>query len=300
MRSRFTIGFILAITCLTVAWARTDPALKAKIEAFYDKSDQLLGAKDVEGWMSLLTEDFQFIFAGNAKDGIRSGLKEKFKGSDELLDSHRILEIAPSGNMIKVIYDTKIEKRSGKEDWKMVSQGTGLDYLIYENGSLKIARSAVIDKYRLTNVMGQSYRDMRAGISFSVPSKWEIIPTEHSTLQGAVYVLAPELSSAVMFGYMPSGGAMAQKAAEGDEAIGKLLSKPEAYKLIKSGPIRFAGRSGYEIESEFFIPNDRERHRRRVYLDAGPFLHVFCFDAMPPKQWDKVKDGFQSIIDSIK
>jgi hypothetical protein len=122
----------------------------------------------------------------------------------------------------------------------------------------------------------------------------------HPTLQGTVFVLAPDMSSAALFGYVVSPTAVAQQAAEGDEAIAKLMAKPGSYKLFKSGPIRVGGRDGFEIESEFFMNGDRERHRRRVYLNAGSFLYVFCFDGMPAKQWDKVKSGFQSILDSVK
>ena len=103
-----------------------------------------------------------------------------------------------------------------------------------------------------------------------------------------------------MIGYVKAPGISAKQAAEGDEALGKNLSDKNAYQLIKSGPINVGLYKGYEIESKFFIPRDRERHRRRVYFKAGGLLYVLCFDAMPFKQWDSVKDGFQFILDSLK
>ena len=91
-----------------------------------------------------------------------------------------------------------------------------------------------------------------------------------------------------------------KKAAEGDEAIGRVLSKPGTYRLLRSGTVRINGYEGFEIESEFFFIGDRERRRHRVYLSAGDMLYVLCFDAMPARQWGSVKDGFQSILNSVR
>ena len=96
--------------------------------------------------------------------------------------------------------------------------------------------------------------------------------------------MAPDGSSAAMLGHVKAAGVNPQQAVEGDEAMAKLLSKPGTYKLIRSGPIRVNGLEGFEIESEFFITGDRERHRRRVYLIAGDLLYVLCFDGIPVRR----------------
>ena len=104
-----------------------------------------------------------------------------------------------------------------------------------------------------------------------------------------------------MMGYVRAPGISAKKAVEGDEAAGKILSDPQKYELIKSGPITVDGHQGFESESKFFIVLEgRERHRRRVYFNADGLLYLLCFDAMPFSQWDQVKDDFQSMVNSIK
>jgi hypothetical protein len=211
------------------------------------------------------------------------------------------VDITRSGNWIKVLNNSKMEARRRNKEWSDVSVGATVDLLIQEGNSLKVARSTTVDKPRLSYVVEQTYRDSQTGFSFTAPKNWGIFPTSiHPTIQGCVFVLAPDGTSGAMLGYVKAPGISAQQAAEGDEAMGKILSLPGTYRLIRSGPIRVNGLEGFEIESEFFIPSDRERHRHRVYLVAGDLLYVLCFDAMPFKQWDKVKDGFRFILNSVK
>ena len=295
------VGLILVTACVSGVWAKDDARLKARVQALYEKAEQAFQAKDLEGYMSLLTDDFQGIFLGRDREGNKSLLKDLFDGYSSLRVDNALLEITRSGNRIRVINEVKIEGKSRNKDWALISQATSLDLLVQEGNSLKIFRSTQIDKYRMTNVSGQTYRDGQTGFSFTVPSNWEILPTTaHPTIQGGVFVMAPDGSSAAMLGHVKAAGVNPQQAVEGDEAMAKLLSKPGTYKLIRSGPIRVNGLEGFEIESEFFITGDRERHRRRVYLVAGDLLYVLCFDAMPFKQWDRVKGGFQFILNSVR
>jgi hypothetical protein len=295
-----TFGLILSIACCSDAWARGNPRLRAKIEAFYNQRDQLYGTKNLEGCMAQLTDDFQFIYFGLNRESSRATLKDFFDAYDELRSEHQILDISQSVHMIKVVSESKLEGRSRNKEWKVISQGTSLELLVEKGNALKIFRSTIIDKYRLNYVVGQTYRDAQTGFSFTAPKNWDIFPTTvHPTIQGCVFILAPDGTSAAMLGYVKAPASFAKQAAEGDEALGKVLSN--TYRLIKSGPIRVNGLEGWEIESEFLIPIDqRERHRRRVYLNADGLLYVLCFDGMPFGQWDKVKDGFQFILDSIR
>jgi hypothetical protein len=299
-RRRFiTFGLILSIACCSVAWARSNARLRAKIEAFYNQMDQFYETKNLEGCMARLTDDFQFIYFGLDREGSRATLRDFFDAYDELRSEHQILDISQSVNMIKVVLDSKLEGRSGNKEWKVISQGASLDFLVEKGNALKVFRSTAIDKHRLKYVVGQTYRDAQTGFSFSVPKKWNIFPTTaHPTIQGCVFVLAPDGTSGAMLGYVKAPAGYAKQAAEADEALGKVMSS--TYRLIKSGPIHVNGLEGWEIESEFLIPSDRrERHRHRVYLN-GDVLYVLCFDGMPFGQWDKVKDGFRFILDSIR
>lgn len=300
-KSSITIGLILVIACASGVMAREDAKLKAKVDAFYEQMDQRWKTKDLEGIMSLLTADFQWIYLGRTREATRAVYKDIFDAYDEFRTTNTPVEITRSGNWIKVLNDSKMEVRRRNKEWTDASMGATVDLLVQEGNTLKIARSTTVDKLRLPNVVGQTYRDPQTGLSFSVPRDWQIFPSSvHPTIQGGVFVLAPDGTSGAMLGYVKAPGISAQQAAEGDEALGKILSLPGTYRLIKSGPVRVNGLDGFEIESEFFILNDRERHRHRVYLVAGDLLYVLCFDAMPFKQWDKVKDGFRFILNSVK
>jgi ketosteroid isomerase-like protein len=299
--SSFAFDLILIIACASAVWARDDAKLRANVEALYEKADQAWKTKDLDGYMSLLTDDFQNIYLGRDREGSRNLLKDLFDGYDELRVTNNFLEITRSGDWIKVINDSKLEGKARNKEWSLISQNTFVELLVQAGNSLRFARSVQVDKFRLPNVVGQTYRDVQTGFSFTAPQNWGIFPTStHPTIQGCVFVLAPDGTSGAMLGYVKAPGVNAQQAAEGDEALGKVLSKPGTYRLIRSGPIRVNGRDGFEIESEFFIASDRERHRRRVYLNADDLLYVLCFDAMPFKQWDKVKDGFLFILNSIR
>lgn len=294
-------GLLAIILCAPSVWARSDARLEAQVEALYAKADQALTAKDIQGYMALFTNDFERIYIGTGREGIRNYLKDLFDGYDALRMEHTLLDITQSGNWIKVMRDNKVEGKSRRQGWSVVSQGTEMDLLMQEGNALKFARATQIDKARMAYVSGRTYRDASASLAFTAPRDWEIFPTAmHPTIQGGVLVLAPDGSSAAMLGYVKLAGVTAQQAAEGDEALAKILSMPDTYKLFKSGPIRFNGREAYEIESEFFLQNDRQRHRRRIYYNANGMLYVVCFDGIPARQWNMVKDGFQSILDSMR
>lgn len=299
-RSAVAVGFILILTCMSGLWAQDNAALKKQVKELYDKTNQYWAAKDRDGSLSLMTDDFQMIFLGVGREGVRVSLEAYFKQADQLRADYAISEIAPVRNMIKVIYDLKIEGKTGAEDWKVLYQGGAIDFLTNQNGVLKIARSAQYDKSRAGNINGQTYADKQTGISFTAPEGWLILPSSHPTIQGMVFALAPDMTSVAALGYVPSPGINARQAIEGDEALSEKLSVEGTYKLFKSGPISIGGHEGFETESKFFLPSAQDRYRRRVYLNAGGKLHIFCFDAIPYTQWDKVKGGFQSILDSIK
>ena len=300
-RPSIAFGLMLISTCVSGIQARDDARLKEKVEALYQKAGKALETKDLESYISLLAEDYQNIFAGRDREQSKNLLKDLFEAYDNLRVNNLFQGITRSGNWIRVLNDSKIEGKTRNKDWEVISQTTTLDLLSESGQSLKIARSAQIDKYRLANISGQTYQDTQTGFTFMVPKGWDIFPTSgHPMIKGNVIILAPDGTSAAMLGYVSVPGIKARQASEGDEALCKILSKPGTYRLIRSGPIRINGLEGFEIESEFFLPNDRERHRHRVYLNAGDLLYVLCFDAIPSREWDKVKDGFQYILNSVR
>jgi hypothetical protein len=292
-------GIILMFACLSGAWAQ-DAGLKAKVASLYAQADSCVKTKNIEGYLALMTDDFQVIMAGLDREGSRGLLKILFASFDEFQVTYTPLEITQSGRFIKVIRDEKIQGKTANGDWKEVSNKQALDYLVQEGNSLKFARSADIDKTRLNDINGPIYKDEQSGLSLTAPAGWEIIPGVHPSMKGTVFVLAPDKLSMALIGYVKIPGISAQQAAEGDEQLAKILSKDSVYELYKSGPINVGAYEGFEIESRFNIPSAQDRHRRRVYFKAHGSLYVICFDAIPFSQWDTVKGSFQQILDSIK
>jgi hypothetical protein len=293
------IGLIGVITVLPRAWTQENAALKEKVEALFNKISQSYRAKDFQGLASTFTEDYQQIFGAIGREVTVATIKTILKPYEKVSESHTILDITQSGNMVKVIFDGKLEGKTGNEKWKTVDQSTSIAYLVQKNGVFKVYRSAGVDKYRLTNVKGHKYEDGQTGFSFAAPPGWDIFPSVHPIVQGTVYALAPDKTSLAWFGFLraPAG---AQQAAEADEASARLLSAQDSYELYKSGGITVTGHEGYEIESKFLIPTSEDRHRRRVYFNASGLLYILCFDAIPANQWDKVKNDFQRILDTVK
>jgi len=56
---------------------------------------------------------------------------------------------------------------------------------------------------------------------------------------------------------------------------------------------------GYKMVSEFCIENQR-RKRQRVYLIHNPFLYFFVCDAVPPENYDGLKQEFANIVQSFR
>lgn len=298
-KSAVWAGLIFLFSCLSSGWAQNAAGLEAKIQKYYSQLSACLEAEDLEGVLSLTTDDYQEIYIARDREGSRNLFKSIFASLDDIHMATTALDISQSGQFIKVLREEKISARSGGGELKEISNKTVLDYLIQEGDSLKCARYASVEKDRIRNISGQAYKDADAGFSFIAPAGWEIIPGGHP-IPGAVCVLAPDKTSAALLGYVKTPGFSAQQAAEGDETITKGLAKPETYQLVKSGPIKIGSFEGYEIESRFAIPNVQDRYRRRVYFKAHGSLYVLCFDAIPYTQWDSVKDGFQSIMNSFK
>jgi len=295
------VGIVLIVTSLSGVSAQDDAKLRARVAALYEKVDRALEAKDLEGFMSFLTDDYQSIFVGSDRKSIQSVLRIRFMGFSELRAGHTIHEVTRSGNIVKAISDQILEGRSSNKAWEVLDQSTIIDLLIQQSDALKFARSAEIDRNRLNKINGRTYKDDQIGLSFTAPPNWIIIPTKwESPVERNVFVVAPDLTSTAVLGCVQTNAVSGKQAAEADETMGKAISLQGRYKLIKTGAIRVSGHEGYEIESEFFIPFDRERHRWRVYFNAGGALYPFCFDAIPFKQWDQVKDGFQFILNSVR
>jgi hypothetical protein len=145
-RSTVVVGFILILTCMSGLWAQDDATLRKQVTEIYDKTNQYCAAKNNDGFMSLLADAFQIIFLGVGREAVQSSFAEFFKGSDQLRADYAISEISHFGSMIKVIYDLKIEGKPGTADWEVLFQGGAIDFLMKQNGVLKIARSAQLDK----------------------------------------------------------------------------------------------------------------------------------------------------------
>jgi hypothetical protein len=271
---------------------------RARVQAYFDQRSAFIKAKDLEGLMSLQTDDYQDIIIRD-REGARDTAKAIFDALDEVQAAYTPLEIRNAGKYLRVLADEKVSVKVRGENWKQLPDKWIVTYLVQEANSLKCARNIEIDKERVKYISGNTYKDEESGLSFAVPEGWEILTGGHP-MAGSVSALAPDKTSAALFLFLKTPGISAQQAVEGDEAAAKSMSKEGGYELYKSGPITVGTFEAYETESRFSIPGAQERHRRRVYFKVRGSLYVLCFDAIPSTQWDILKSSFQQILDSIQ
>jgi hypothetical protein len=89
----------------------------------------------------------------------------------------------------------------------------------------------------------------------------------------------------------------ARMAVEADTKVTQRLAKE--YKMFEEGPIQVGDVKGYKTITRFNIKN-HEQKRIRAYFFKKPFLYFFVCDARPPGNYEKVKDGFNEVINSFK
>jgi len=300
IRLAATIGVLAAFFFTSFARAQD---LRAKIEAFYSQSDSVTNDKDLDGCVSLLTEDYRILLSGMDREGARNTTKSVMSSYEEIQMQSTPLEISQYGEFIKVLVHSKVRVKTKDGDWADLVEIHSFDYLRYEGGSLKAARSVEIDKTRLDFIKGQTYGDADAPLAFTAPNGWGIIPVAYPSpaMKGAVLVLPPDLNSMAFAAYLKAPGISAKQAVESDEAVTKALSKDSVYELYKSGTVDIGSYEGFETESKFILPNNVDiRHRHRVYFKAHGNLYVLFFDAIPFTRLNEVKEGFQSILTSVK
>ena len=301
IRLAATIGVIGVLAALAFAPGARAQDTKAKIEAFYSRSDAMTNDKNLDGYIALMTDDYRIILSGVDREGTRSALQTLFSTYDEIRVQSTPLEISQYGELTRVLLSSNIRLKPANGEWTEISNYS-FDYLRSEGDSFKIARSVEVDKARLEFIKGQTYGDTETPFVFTVPSGWEIIPAVYPSpvMQRAVIVLPPDLKSMAVMAHVKIPGLSAQQVVESDEAVTRVLSKDSVYELYKSGPVSVGAHEGFEMESKIILPNTVDiRHRHRVYFKAHGTLYVLIFDAIPFTGWDEVKSGFQSILASI-
>lgn len=291
---------ILVMFTLTPGAGAQDADLKARIEAFYAQGDSFVNGKNLEGIFSLLTDDYQEIRLGMNRRGLRNLLTTLFSSYEGIRTTTTPLEISRYGEFVRVLVGSRMLGKTAGTEWKEIASTSAMEYLRPDGNSFKTARSGEIDRTRLNLIKGRTYADPEAPFAVTAPQGWDIIPGVLPGLKGTVVVLAPDMSGMALMGYLKTPGISPQQAAEGDETLTRSLSQDTVYELYKSGPVAVGPYEGFETESRFHIPATGDRHRRRVYFKAHGSLYVLCFDALPSDRWDDVKDGFQSILASIK
>ena len=301
IRLAATIGVIGVLAALAFAPGARAQDIKAKLEAFYSRSDAMTNDKNLDGCISLMTDDYRIILSGVDREGTRSALQTVFSTYDEIQVQSTPLEISQYGEFTRVLLNSNIRLKPANGEWTEISNYS-FDYLRPEGDSFKIARSVEVDKARMDFIKGETYGDTETPFVFTAPRGWEIIPAVYPTppMQGAVLVMSPDLNSMAFMAYVKMPGLSVQQVAESDEAVTKILSTDSVYELYKSGPVNVGAHEGFETESKIILPGNADiRHRHRVYFKARGTLYVLMFDAIPFNKWDEVKEEFKSILASI-
>ncbi|MEW6238609.1 MAG: hypothetical protein AB1656_24760 [Candidatus Omnitrophota bacterium] len=302
-RSVYKISSLLIIAIFSATVWAEDAALRAKVEALYASYKQAIEAKDVDAVMANYSYDYLAIFMGIPKESQRDMIKGLFNlCQGDIRWSAKIESVEQKGDYIKVVSNILLEEKKDAK-WTPISKNAYVEFLSEEKGALKIRSNAAINKERLKWIDGNQYKDGNTGVSLTAPKDWTIIPMIVPNMNDGVAVIAPDAVCVGVLGMLELPGNIGGKeAVEGDDAAAKRLAG-DSYKLFQSGPRTVGGAEGYESVSQFQLVVDKavfpERKRWRVYFKSGGLLYIFNFDAFPPDRWEKVKPGFESILNSF-
>jgi len=288
---------LMAALAGSLAFAQ-DTELRAKVEAFYQKLDRATETENLDEFMSCFTPDYMEVWAGPNRAQLKAIIEKNNTDLENISARREFKNITRAGKYIQVVSRVaiKADKAGGGKHEMNLDE---VQFLVPDGDSFKIQSRANAKPEAYKNFQGNTCTDDTAGIQFSVPEGWVLVPGAHPYMRGVTFMLAPDGTSAAMFGYLelPSNVG-AKEALEGDDAVCKTVAKN--FEMFQAGEYPVGDLKGYESITRFTIPqDDRDRKRWRVYFSAGGLLITFNFDAIPAERWDGLKPDFETILASF-
>ncbi|MFB3787767.1 MAG: PsbP-related protein [bacterium] len=290
-------------SCLMVALAGSmafaeDTELRAKVEAFYQKLDRATETENLDEFMSCFTPDYMEAWAGPNRAQLKAIITKNNADQENITARREFKSITRAGKFIQVLsrVEIKADKAGGGKHEMNLDE---VQFLIPDGDSFKIQSRANAKPEQYAKYQGNTCMDDITGIQFSVPEGWVLVPGAHPYMQGVTFMLAPDGTSAAMFGYLELPSNLgAKEGLEGDDAVCKTVAKD--FEKFHAGDYTVGNLKGYESITRFTIPgDDRDRKRWRVYFTGGGLLITFNFDAIPAEGWDSVKPDFEKILASF-
>ena len=165
--TRMLTGILLVAVCL--ATAQAEEALRANVEALYQKLDRAFEVKDLDTVMTCYTSDFALVFAGPNCEQLREMYQKQTAEYTAFRITRTIESVEPWNKMVKVLTQATLEgKATGSSEWKELSKGTKLDFARRDGNAWKFCSSADVKKELLSAVHDQRYTNETLGVSFSV------------------------------------------------------------------------------------------------------------------------------------
>ncbi len=298
-----SIGLICFLMLQGVVFGQSttvSPDLQQQVKNLIRVSNSFWEKEDIDGFMSLLDEDFCMVFSGADKEDLKKIIEKLTEGIDYTKAESTIKSIERKDNLILVrtTDHNKYRKGSGKEE----EETTNMIYFLQERGGRLLMKSLSKDiEEGAFNPVSRFYHSKKGKYAIRIPENWMPLGGPFGLEQitpDAVVALAPDYKSCALLGFvqLPIQVEPKQAVQADADAMKRLASE---YKLHEQGEMKVGELPGYKTVSEFTIEG-QHRKRQRVYLLHKSILYFFVCDAVPPEKYDGLKQEFTNIVQSFK
>jgi len=291
-------GCLMAALAGSMAAFAEETDLRAQVEAFYQKLDRATESENLDAFMSCFTPGYMEVWAGPNAAQLKTIIEKNNAELEHITARREFKNITRAGKFVQVLSRVEIKAdKTGGGTYEMNLDE--VQFLVPDGDSFKIQSRANAKPEQYDPFQGNTCKNETAGVQFSVPEGWVLVPGAHPYMQGVTFMLAPDGTSAAMFGYLELPSNMgAKEGLEGDDAVCKTVA--QNFEMFQAGDYAVGDLKGYESVTRFTIPrDDRDRKRWRVYFSGGGLLITFNFDAIPAERWDSVKPDFEKILASF-
>jgi hypothetical protein len=296
-------GLICFLLLQSIIFGQTipvSPALQEQVKNLINASNSFWEQEDINGFMSLLDEDFHLVFTGAGKEDLKKILEKLTEGIDYTKADSTIKSIERKDNFILVRTTdyNKYRKGTGKEE----EETTNMIYFLQErDGRLLITSMSRDIEEGAFDPVSRIYKSKKGKYAIHIPQKWMPLGCPFGVEQmtpDAVVALAPDYKSCALLGFVQLPIPVeAKQAVEADEGAMKKVASE--HKILEQGEVKVGGLPGYRTVSEFTIEG-QHRTRERVYFTHKPFLYFFVFDALLPAKYEGLKQDFGNIVQSFR
>ncbi len=149
----------------------------------------------------------------------------------------------------------------------------------------------------LGKIAGGKYINDKYGVTMTLAEGWKARISK-SRFLFQLSLAAPQGDSTLLLAALDVGQVIDPKLAAQTD-LQTLRQVDPAVKVLGEGPRDFGGLSGYQYLLQFTVPGGGARTRWAAYIMRGKMLYFIVGDAVPATDYDKVKDDWGQMVNSI-